>query len=86
MVRIGAGTTHAAIEDGVVPGLTGAIMAGIARGIAYRPVRNRGTIGGSLAHADPAADWVAVLPALGATAVDRARSAGRAAHRDDSSS
>jgi carbon-monoxide dehydrogenase medium subunit len=69
MVRIGAGTTHAAIEDGAVPGRVGAIMAAIARGIAYRPVRNRGTIGGSLAHADPAADWVAVLPALGATAV-----------------
>ncbi len=68
-VRIGAGTTHAAIEDGAVPGRVGAIMASIARGIAYRPVRNRGTIGGSLAHADPAADWVAVLPALGATAV-----------------
>ena len=32
-------------------------------------MRNRGTIGGSLAHADPAADWVAVLPALGATAI-----------------
>lgn len=69
MVRIGAGTTHAAIEDGAVPGRVGEIMAAIARGIAYRPVRNRGTIGGSLAHADPAADWVAVLPALGATAV-----------------
>ena len=41
----------------------------VARRIAYRPVRNRGTIGGSLAHADPAADWVAVLPALGATAI-----------------
>jgi carbon-monoxide dehydrogenase medium subunit len=68
-VRIGAGTTHAAIEDGAVPGRAGAIMAAVARGIAYRPVRNRGTIGGSLAHADPAADWVAVLPALGATAV-----------------
>ncbi len=69
VLRIGAGTTHAAIEDGAVPGRTGAIMAAIARGIAYRPVRNRGTIGGSLAHADPAADWVAVLPALGATAI-----------------
>ena len=69
VVRIGAGTTHAAIEDGAVPGRVGEIMAAIARGIAYRPVRNRGTIGGSLAHADPAADWVAVLPALGATAV-----------------
>lgn len=69
VVRIGAGTTHAAIEDGVVPGRLGEIMAGVAHRIAYRPVRNRGTIGGSLAHADPAADWVAVLPALGGAAV-----------------
>jgi len=68
-IRIGAGTTHAAIEDGAVPGRAGEIMAAVARRIAYRPVRNRGTIGGSLAHADPAADWVAVLPALGATAI-----------------
>lgn len=68
-LRLGAGTTHAAIEDGAVPGRTGEIMANVARHIAYRPVRNRGTIGGSLAHADPAADWVAVLPALGATAI-----------------
>ena len=29
-------------------------------------MRNRGTIGGSLSHADPAADWVSALPALGA--------------------
>ena len=69
VLRIGAGTTHAAIEDGAVPGRMGEIMASIARRIAYRPVRNRGTIGGSLAHADPAADWVAVLPALGGTAI-----------------
>ena len=69
VLRIGAGTTHAAIEDGAVPGRTGQIMAAIAHRIAYRAVRNRGTIGGSLAHADPAADWVAVLPALGGTAV-----------------
>ena len=68
-VRIGAGTTHAAIEDGAVPGRTGEIMAGVARRIAYRPVRNRGTIGGSLAHADPSADWVAVLPAIGGVAI-----------------
>ena len=41
------------------------------------PVRNRGTIGGSLAHADPAADWVARAAALGATASSR-RPGGRA--------
>ena len=69
MVRIGAGTTHAAIEDGAVPGRLGAILAGVARRIAYRPVRNRGTLGGSLVHADPAADWVAVLAAFPSFAV-----------------
>jgi carbon-monoxide dehydrogenase medium subunit len=69
VLRVGAGTTHAAIEDGAAPGRIGEIMASVARRIAYRPVRNRGTIGGSLCHADPAADWVAVLPALGGVAV-----------------
>jgi len=69
VLRIGAGTTHAAIEDGAVPGRVGAILAAVAHRIAYRAVRNRGTIGGSLAHADPAADWVAVLPALNGTAI-----------------
>jgi carbon-monoxide dehydrogenase medium subunit len=34
--------------------------------IAYRSVRNRGTVGGSLAHADPAADWVLAARALNA--------------------
>jgi carbon-monoxide dehydrogenase medium subunit len=41
-------------------------MQRVASAIAYRAVRNRGTIGGSLSHADPAADWVAALSALGA--------------------
>ena len=62
---IGARVTHARIEDGAVPGRTGAFMQQVASGISYRSVRNRGTIGGSLAHADPAADWPAALLALG---------------------
>jgi carbon-monoxide dehydrogenase medium subunit len=66
---IGAGVTHAAIEDGALPGPTGAVLARVASGIAYRAVRNRGTIGGSLAHADPAADWLSALAGLGAEAV-----------------
>jgi carbon-monoxide dehydrogenase medium subunit len=69
VLRIGAGTTHASIEDGAVPGRAGEIMAGIARRIAYRAVRNLGTIGGSVALADPSADWPACLMALGAQAV-----------------
>ena len=66
-VRLGAAVTHAAIEDGRVPDPTGGALRAVARGIAYRAVRNRGTIGGSLAHADPAADWISTLAALDAT-------------------
>ncbi len=66
---LGACTTHAAIEDGRVPDVTGGVLPAVAQGIAYRAVRNRGTIGGSLAHADPAADWIACLTALGAEIV-----------------
>ena len=36
-------------------------MREVASGIAYRAVRNRGTIGGSIVHADPAADWSSFL-------------------------
>lgn len=67
-VRIGAGVTHAAIEDGKVPDKTHGLLKRVAGGIAYRSVRNHGTIGGSVALADPAADWPACLLALGATA------------------
>jgi aerobic carbon-monoxide dehydrogenase medium subunit len=65
-VVLGACLTHASIEDGRVPDPTHGIMRRVAAGIAYRAVRNRGTVGGSLAHADPAADWVVTLAALGA--------------------
>ena len=66
-VTIGACVTHAAIADGLVPDIGGGVLARVADDIAYRAVRNRGTIGGSLCHADPAADWVTVLMALDAT-------------------
>jgi carbon-monoxide dehydrogenase medium subunit len=66
-VTLGAMITHAEIEDGRIPDPCHGLMAHVARGIAYRAVRNRGTIGGSLCHADPAADWVTTLPLLGAT-------------------
>jgi aerobic carbon-monoxide dehydrogenase medium subunit len=65
-VRIGSCWTHAEIEDGVLEDPTQGILPYVARGIAYRAVRNRGTIGGSLAHADPAADWVSVMGLLNA--------------------
>jgi len=65
-VTLGAATTHAAIEDSLVPDPTYGLLARVAQGIAYRAVRNRGTLGGSLAHADPAADWVTTMVLLDA--------------------
>ncbi len=73
---VGAGVCHADIEDGCVPDVARGLLQHVARGIAYRAVRNRGTIGGSLAHADPAADWPPVMIALGAE-VDIASTRGR---------
>jgi carbon-monoxide dehydrogenase medium subunit len=68
-VTLGACVTHARIEDGKVPDPTGGFLREVASSIAYRAVRNRGTVGGSLAHADPAADWPSALTLLGATVI-----------------
>ena len=65
-VRIGAGVTHAEIEDARKGLSRNSMLRTVAAGIAYRSVRNRGTIGGSLAHADPAADWPLALAVLDA--------------------
>jgi aerobic carbon-monoxide dehydrogenase medium subunit len=65
-IRIGALTTHAAIEDGKLPEAFGGLMQKVASKISYRAVRNHGTIGGSVALADPASDWPGCLMALGA--------------------
>lgn len=65
-LEIGACVTHADIEDGRIPDHTGGLFRHVAGRIAYRAVRNRGTIGGSLAHADPAADWISALALLDA--------------------
>jgi carbon-monoxide dehydrogenase medium subunit len=68
-LTIGATVTHAAIEDGRVPDPANGFLRRVARGIAYRAVRTRGTVGGSLAHGDPAADWLSALTALGSEVV-----------------
>lgn len=66
---LGAGFTHAEIEDGKLEDPTRGLLRHVAHGIAYRAVRNRGTVGGSLAHADPSADWVNTMAALGGAMV-----------------
>lgn len=65
-LTLGAAICHAHFEDGLGRAETQGLLPRVASTIAYRPVRNRGTIGGSLAHADPGADWPPVLMALGA--------------------
>lgn len=77
-IIIGACVTHAAIADGRVPDIGKGILPAVAQNIAYRAVRNRGTIGGSLCHADPAADWLCTLTALDASVLTLASGSGRA--------
>ncbi|AIM01276.1 carbon-monoxide dehydrogenase medium subunit [Sinorhizobium meliloti] len=64
-IVVGACVTHADFEDLRVPDVTRGALPTVARGIAYRAVRNRGTIGGSITHADPSADWISILAAVG---------------------
>jgi carbon-monoxide dehydrogenase medium subunit len=65
-IEIGALTRHQTIADSDELAVALPILGEAARNIGHWGVRNRGTIGGSLAHADPAAEWPAVLAALDA--------------------
>ena len=65
-IVLGACLTHAMIEDGRVPDPSRGLLPHAAATLAYRAIRNRGTLGGSLALADPAAEWPAVMTALDA--------------------
>jgi aerobic carbon-monoxide dehydrogenase medium subunit len=65
-IVIGAATTHAQIERSPVIERTLPILAEAAHVIGDPLVRNMGTVGGSLAHADPGADFPAVMLVLGA--------------------
>lgn len=62
-LRFGAMTRHAEIEDSAAVSRV-PILNDCAAGIADVQVRNRGTIGGSLAEADPSGDWAVVLATL----------------------
>lgn len=68
-LRIGARVRHAAFHRPVVAGPLGALLTRVARDIAHYPIRMRGTFCGSLAHADPAAEWCLVAAMLGAELV-----------------
>jgi carbon-monoxide dehydrogenase medium subunit len=63
-IAYGALLSHAAFEDGRVPDCSNGLMNFVGGQIAYRAVRTRGTIGGAIALADPAADWLTTVIAL----------------------
>lgn len=68
-IKIGGMTTHAAVESSKDVHKLCPVLAEVAGLIGDIQVRNRGTIGGSLAHADPAADYPTVMVALDADIV-----------------
>src|SRR6202040_1001767 len=65
-LRVGACVRHADFHRPVGDGALGAMLAIVARHIAHYPIRLRGTFCGSLAHADPAAEWCVVAVTLDA--------------------
>jgi carbon-monoxide dehydrogenase medium subunit len=68
-LRIGALTRHVEIEESPLVARHAPLLAQAAPHIAHRAIRNLGTIGGSLAYADPASEWPACVLALDGTLV-----------------
>ncbi len=77
-IEIGALSTHAEVETSPVLERACPLLRQVAAEIGDMQVRNRGTLGGSLAHADPAADYPAAILALEAEIVARGPSGERA--------
>lgn len=80
---IGAMTTHYAVESSPVVKAKCPVLAATAGQIGDPMVRNMGTIGGSLAHADPAADYPATIIAVGAEMVAEGPKGRRTIKADD---
>jgi carbon-monoxide dehydrogenase medium subunit len=76
-LRLGAMVRHSALERDAQVRARVPLLAEAVPWIAHPPIRNRGTLGGSLAHADPAAELPAVMVALGARCRLRSASAER---------
>lgn len=70
-IRIGAGTRHRAIESSELLAAECPLLPAVAHTVGDPQVRHRGTIGGSLAHGDPASDLPAAVLALGGSVVLR---------------
>jgi carbon-monoxide dehydrogenase medium subunit len=72
-IVIGAMTPHAEVAASADVKRAIPALASLAEGIGDRQVRNMGTLGGSIAHNDPAADWPAAVVGLNATVVTNKR-------------
>lgn len=69
VLRLGATVRHRVLEDSAQVADAAPLLSAAVRYVGHRAIRSRGTLGGSLAHADPAAELPAAALALGATAV-----------------
>jgi CO/xanthine dehydrogenase FAD-binding subunit len=76
-LRIGALTTHATVEHDSAVAERCPLLAEAIRFVGHGAIRNRGTVGGSIAHADPAAELPLVLLALGGEVTVRSSSGSR---------
>ena len=72
-IVVGAMTRHQEIAGSAAVKSAIPVLAAVADGIGDRQVRNMGTLGGSLANNDPAADWPAAAVGLGATIITNKR-------------
>ena len=82
-IRIGAMTTHYQIESSDLLKQICPLLPECAAQIGDLQVRNKGTIGGSLAHSDPAGDWPAAILALNAELVAVSKNGERTIKADD---
>lgn len=82
-IRIGAMTTHYQVESSDLLKQICPLLPQCAAHIGDVQVRNKGTIGGSLAHSDPAGDWPAAIIALNAELIATSKNGDRAIKADD---
>ena len=83
VLRIGALTTHSEIEASALVAQHAPLLSQAVVHIAHRAIRNAGTWGGSIAYADPAAEWPTCLLALGGTVIVRGPAGERRIAADD---
>jgi len=82
-VAIGATTTYATVTNSSLVAEAAPVLAEAAGAVGDRQVRNRGTIGGNVAHADPASDLPGAVIAADATLVVEGRDGERSVDADD---